>query len=133
MSLNESPQASTIEDIVSEFLWLTNQIKQFHWYHDDAKKHEILGNLYDSFSEKVDEFVEVYMGMYPDEKSPTRSFPPARPYEQDPAGVPDFFKRMAGYIKRLESDERVKDTDLMNVVQDMGNQLGRTRYLYAMK
>lgn len=134
MSLSDIPRPNNIDAIVSELLWLTNQIKEFHWFHDDAKKHEILGKLYDSFSEKVDEFVEVYMGMYPDEKSTSRSLLPAlKPYEQDPALVPAFFQTMADYIKLLGKDVRVQDTDLLNVVQDMGNQLERTRYLYRMK
>lgn len=51
-------------NIVTKLLTYQNQVKIFHWQTTSYSEHASLGELYDSLSESIDEFVEVFMGKY---------------------------------------------------------------------
>jgi hypothetical protein len=57
----ENPNGETI---LTTFLSYQNQYKIFHWQTRSYSQHKSFGEIYESLTENIDEFVETFMGKY---------------------------------------------------------------------
>lgn len=64
LDFSEKIVASGRASLVTKLMYLQNQFKIFHWQTFSYAQHQAFGHLYDQLSEKVDEFVETYQGIY---------------------------------------------------------------------
>lgn len=46
----------------SPFFYFLNVVKSLHWAAKKHSQHKVLDDAYDEFSDKIDEFVECYLG-----------------------------------------------------------------------
>jgi DNA-binding ferritin-like protein len=60
------------QDIIQFFMSLLGQIKLYHWSTMSYSKHKALDELHASLSDKVDSFIESYIGKY--NKQPLKVF-----------------------------------------------------------
>ena len=113
-----------MEQIIIELLTIQNQFRIFHWQTKSFSRHSAFGMVYDSLDDLIDTFVEICMGKH---------------------GRPDF----TGGVSLLVSDmkeldpvnfsdavveyDQTKDSDLLNVRDEMMALINKLKYLLTLK
>lgn len=116
-------------DIVSHLLSIRSQIKLYHWQTGSFARHKASDDLTATLDEKIDHFVEVYMGKY------------GRPkvsgsivlHNFSDGAAKAFVAKERGYLsgvlpKKLSKD----DTDLLNIRDEILGELNKVLYLFSL-
>jgi hypothetical protein len=119
-----------MERIIQGLLTILNQIKFHHWSTDSFAKHEALGKAYDSLNELIDEFVEVLLGKY----GKTISTIDLTIYSESDIQTKDALEEIINFLtitlpEGLSSD---KDSDLLNLRDEMLAVINKTKYLFTL-
>ena len=118
-------------DLVELLLTLHNQIKVYHWQTESFAEHKAFGDTYDELTELIDEFMEVFMGRYKRIKSDSEFKISLRNHSNDCSNI------IQAYIDVLRDDITKgvsdKDTDLLNLRDEMMGQLNKLKYLLTLK
>lgn len=119
--------------IVTNLLTLHNQLKIHHWQTKKYSEHQALGSAYDEFSGLIDEFIEVLMGKYGRVKSESGFTIELVNY--DKLDTVDFVDKYIDYLvnevpKGLDAK---KDTDLLNIRDEMLGNLNKLKYLLTLE
>ena len=109
-------------------------IRLYHWETLIFARHKGSGDLYDSLSELIDKFVEVYMGKY------------TRPEFKNSFNVnvntnkindSNIIEILYDYIKFLKYEvpkyTKESDTDLLNIRDEMLAEFNKTMYLFTLQ
>ena len=117
---------------LTEFLLtIQNQLKVFHWQTKSHAEHKALDSAYDSFNELNDQFMEAYMGKYGREEAKDQFNIILENYDDS------FESKINAYIKILEEELpkglKDKDTDLLNIRDEMLATLHQLLYLLSLK
>lgn len=120
-------------NIVTKFLTYQNQVKILHWQTTSYSQHMTLGSLYDSLSENIDEFIEVFSGKY------------GRIVAQDSFKIflenyenmnpQSLMNEIENYlINELPSMlDKTKDSDLLNIRDEILASINKTKYLLTLR
>jgi DNA-binding ferritin-like protein len=119
--------------LVTNLLTLHNQLKIHHWQTKSYAEHQALGSAYDEFTDLIDEFIEVLMGKYGRVKSESGFKIELSNYED--LSTVDFVDKYIDYLitevpKGLEVE---KDTDLLNIRDEMLGTLNKLKYLLTLQ
>jgi mevalonate kinase len=115
-------------DIIQYFLGLIAQVKLFHWATMSYAKHKALDDLHGSLSEKVDSFVECYIGRY--KKQPLKSFAVQTRAVSDTSGLEKFLDATHEHLTSMhKAFDKEKATELCNILDEMLGEIDRTMYL----
>jgi uncharacterized membrane protein len=113
---------------------LRNQIKLYHWQTRSYARHVATDNVLKELDELIDQYVEVYMGKY---GRPKLSGPDAivRLQNLSEAGATKLIRTAVNYfmgpfVKHLDQS---KDTDLLNLRDEMVGHLHQLAYLFTLK
>jgi len=113
---------------------LRNQIKLYHWQTRVYARHIATDKVLEELDKLIDEYVEVYMGKY---GRPKLSGPDAivRLQNLSEAGasklVTSSIKYLQGpFVKHLDKE---KDTDMINLRDEMVGHLHQLAYLFTLK
>lgn len=119
--------------IVTNLLTLHNQLKIHHWQTKSYAQHQALGSTYDAFTGLIDEFVEVFMGKYGRIKSKDGFDINLVNYEN--LSVNELTDKYVEFlIKDLpDSLDKTKDTDLLNIRDEMLGELNKLKYLLTLE
>jgi hypothetical protein len=113
--------------IVVKLIQLQTQFKIFHWQTFSFANHNAFGGLYDSLSESIDEFVETYQGIYGRFDFGGASFSIANLSDSD------FVSILNDNIQTLTQYEMMfKNTDLLNIRDEILGSINRTKYLLTL-
>jgi hypothetical protein len=120
-------------NIVTKMLEFQNQIKIYHWQTYGYSEHQSFGSLYGEVSDSIDDFVEVYMGKYGRIISPTNFVLTLQNYK---AASPII--ALDTFITYLTSElptslDPVKDSDLLNIRDEILASINKTKYLITLK
>lgn len=121
------------EDIVLMLMQIQNQFKILHWQTTSYARHQAYGQIYDSLSDNIDEFVEVCMGKqgrfeFSGEKATIELFNlKALDINTFTKTVIDF---LIGLTKQLSPEE---DTDLLNIRDEILGSINKLKYLLTLK
>lgn len=120
-------------NIVSKFLTYQNQVKVLHWQTTSYSEHQSLGSLYDFLSTSVDEFVEVFMGKYGRIMSQNNFQLVLENYKN--ISPMNLMLEMENYlINELPTMlDAKKDTDLLNIRDEILSSVNKTKYLLTLK
>ena len=113
--------------IVVKLIQLQTQFKIFHWQTFSFANHNVFGELYDSLSESIDEFVETYQGIYGrfDFGGTTSSI--------SNLNDSDFISILNDNIQTLTQYEMMfKNTDLLNIRDEILASINRTKFLLTL-
>ena len=119
--------------IVSTFLGVQSQFKVLHWQTQSYSKHNAYGGAYDSFSDLSDKFMEVYMGKYGRV---------ALDGENDAIqlsnigemNVDEFVDTVVEFLCSLTNQLNDKrDSDLLNIRDEMLAEVNKLKYLLTLK
>lgn len=110
-----------------------NQVKIYHWQTYGYSEHKTFGELYDSLSDHIDDFVEVFMGKYGRIIAQTTFDISLMNYKAaSPVSVLDaFINYLSIELPSLLNAE--KDTDLLNIRDEILASVNKTKYLLTLK
>jgi hypothetical protein len=120
-------------NIVTKLLTYQNQIKILHWQTTSYAEHKTLDGLFEELEGNIDEFIETFMGKYGRIIAQTNFNLTLQNYS---ALAPmDLMNQMAAYlIDELPTMlDAKKDTDLLNIRDEMLGNVNQTKYLLTLK
>jgi len=117
------------QKIIQNLLTIVNQLKYYHWQTDSYSKHKALGKAYDTLNGLVDDFVEILLGKYGKELSPI-SINIKTELELDYNSAIEEISNYLSYELSNILDE--KDTDLLNIRDEMLATVNKTKYLLTL-
>lgn len=120
-------------NILSNMLEFQNQIKIYHWQTYGYAEHKTFGELYSNLSEKIDEFVEVYMGKYGRIIANGNFVLTLANYKaSNPLQALDTFITYLTVVLPADLNP-VKDSDLLNIRDEILGSINQTKYLLTLK
>lgn len=119
-------------DMISTLMMLRDQVKIYHWQTMSYPRHKATDDLVGSLDEKIDSFVEVYMGKYGRPKFTARSGTiRVRNFHEKEASalLKDAIKWMTYKLPKML---RPEDTDLLNIRDEIIGDLNKSLYLFTL-
>lgn len=116
------------------FFQMRSQIKLYHWQTHSYARHKATDDVLDALDKQIDEFVEVYMGKYGRPKL-TEKQACVKITNMSEKQAVTFIKRcvqhlLTDVVKGLTPD---KDSDLLNIRDEMLGALNQLLYLFTLK
>jgi hypothetical protein len=121
------------EDIVLMLMQIQNQFKVLHWQTISYARHNAYGQIYDSLTESIDEFVEVCMGKkgrfeFSNENTAIKLF------NIKSLDINSFLKTVIDFLIGLSKEfSRDEDTDLLNIRDEILGSVNKLKYLLTLK
>lgn len=118
-----------MSDLIITFFDFLNNLKLYHWATFEYSRHVASGNLYDKISALMDQFVEVYQGRYGRPKVNT-DLPVKTPTDKQAVTL------LKNFVTFLSKDlprhiDPKKDTELLNIRDEMLSETNQTLYLFT--
>lgn len=118
-------------EIVNLMLTLRNQVKIYHWETMQFSRHKSTDDLLEKLDDSIDKFVEVYIGKYGRPKLTTKTGTIRLRNFSDEEG-PELLKQAIEWLStRLPTLLSSKDTDLLNIRDEIVADLNQTLYLFT--
>jgi len=117
-------------ECITKLLTLQNQLRIHHWQTPSYAEHKALGNAYEGLDDLIDTFVEAYMGKYGKDTEQKRQIDLFGYETSHPMPVIQHFEEYL--ISELPSQLSDKDTDLLNIRDEMLGLLNKTKYLLTL-
>lgn len=116
---------------INFFLGLQNQMKINHWQTKKYSRHEAFGEFYENMDELIDQYVEVYMGKYGRFvlKNEEKNLPLYNLSELDLKGL---LKTLKNFLEIMGDELDEKDTDLLNIRDEMIAEVDKLGYLLTL-
>lgn len=120
-------------NIVTKLLTFQNQIKILHWQTTSFSEHSALDKIYGDLSEHIDEFIETFMGKYGRVIAQTNFNIILQNYSS--LAPMDLMNQMIAYLTNELPTmlDAKKDTDLLNIRDEMLGNANQTKYLLTLK
>jgi hypothetical protein len=121
------------EQIVTTLLEIQVQFKILHWQTFSEARHIAYGNAYDNLGEKIDDFVEVMMGKsgrfeLPKEGAALQIF------NLKTLEINSFLEKVIDFLISLSKQlDEERDTDLLNIRDEMLANVNKLKYLLTQK
>ena len=117
--------------LISPLLRIHNQLKIFHWQTTSYSQHKAFGKAYDDLSDLIDSFVEIYIGKHGKVKAKLT-------YNIELDNLDDnyldYINNYVEYLLSLNGElDASKDTDLLNIRDEMVGVLNQLKYLLTLK
>ena len=120
-----------MEEIILQILSFQNQMKVLHWQTTSYARHMAYGGMYDVIDGLLDKFAEVYQGKYGRFKF-TDSIPISNMNDVKIQEVLSSFCDLLINDISEELDD-TKDTDLLNIRDEMLAECNKLKYLLSLK
>jgi hypothetical protein len=121
-----------MEQVIIELITIQNQFRIFHWQTKTFAKHNAYGGIYSDLDELIDEFVEVCMGKHGRPNlSGGVSLLLSDIRELEPM---QFCDTIIDFLINLNNKyDETKDSDLLNIRDEMMAKINRLKYLLTLK
>ena len=122
-----------MDKVIVNLLKLQNQLRILHWQTLSYAAHKALGNAYDDLDDLIDSLVEVHQGKYGRIIFDT---PIALGLvNQDEIDLEDILTQLVEYLTGPfnEMHDSVKDTDCLNIRDEILAVINKLRYLMTLK
>jgi DNA-binding ferritin-like protein len=117
-------------EIMQFFIQLQQQFRTLHWETKSYARHKAYGEIYDSLDDLIDTFMETHMGKYGRPKFETVSI---ELKAMKNVKVNDFIGESIDFLNGLTQKLDEKDTDLLNIRDEMLGDLNKLKYLLTLK
>jgi len=115
--------------IASKLIEIQVQLKFFHWQTKSYARHQAYGMAYDGLDDLIDSFVEVFMGKYG--RVPAM---PMKVFNRNEKDVMTFIDETVAFLIGLSNGfDSDKDSDLLNIRDEMLALFNKLRYLLTLK
>jgi DNA-binding ferritin-like protein len=118
--------------LVHDMLELSAQIKLYHWQTKSYARHKASDSLFSEMNELIDKFVEIYIGKY---ERPTlaNTNKTLKLDNYTDAAMVIYINKWIKYLQeKIPEQINVKDTDLLNIRDEMMGLLNNTLYLFTL-
>lgn len=120
-----------IMQLIAPLLKIQNQLRIFHWQTDSYAQHKAFGEAYESLDKHIDDFVEVFIGKYGKTRAKI-----SYKIELDNL-TDDYLTTIDSFIEYLTDItnhvDQERDTDLLNIRDEILSELNRLKYLLTLK
>jgi len=118
-------------NVITKFLSIQSQLRIYHWQTKSYAEHQALGGLYDDLGGHIDTFVETLSGKRGGVPVSKEAFSMAAGNYKSKKEVMDYLDGIVTYLTTelptyLDKD---KDTDLLNIRDEMLGAVNKTKYL----
>lgn len=118
-------------EIINLMLTLRNQVKIYHWETMQYARHKSTDDLVDKLDDAIDKFVEVYIGKYGRPNLTARTGTLRLRNYKDPEAANLLNEAIVWMTTRLPKLLSSKDTDLLNIRDEIVADLNQTLYLFT--
>ena len=118
------------QKIIEYFLGLLGQIKLFHWATMSYAQHKALDDLHGKLSEKVDDFIEVFVGKF--KKQPFKNFKINMDATSDVSKIDKFLESERENIRKMHTQLKAS-SELQNILDEIMSEFNRAIYLCNLK
>jgi hypothetical protein len=116
--------------LISPLLRIQNQLRIFHWQTESYAQHKAFGKTYEALDELIDTFVETYIGKYGKVKAKlTYNLELDNLSDEYLTYIDDYISYLISLNNELDS---TKDSDLLNIRDEMLTALNRLKYLLSL-
>lgn len=116
--------------LISPFLKIQQQLRIFHWQTESYAQHKAFGKAYEEFDDLIDTFVETYIGKYGKVKAKlTYNIELDNLTDSYMTYINDYITYLLSLNNELDSS---KDSDLLNIRDEMLTVLNRLKYLLSL-
>jgi len=116
--------------LISPFLKIQQQLRIFHWQTESYAQHKAFGKAYEALDDLIDTFVETYIGKYGKVKAKlTYSIELDNLTDSYMTYINDYITYLLSLNNELDSS---KDSDLLNIRDEMLTVLNRLKYLLSL-
>lgn len=120
-----------LQQYIADTQHFSNALKFFHWQTKIYAKHEALGKAFDAITELVDEFTETAMGKYGRVDVAGLSYDFVNISDANViTAIDDMIEKAINLTDVLDAR---KDTDLLNLRDELMGVCNRTKYLLTLK
>jgi len=116
--------------LITPLLRIQNQLRVFHWQTTSYAQHKAFGKAYEELDELFDTFVEVFTGKYGRSKASLHYTIELDNLDDNFLNVIDSYVE---FMKDLDNQLDIKDTDLLNIRDEILGVLNRLKYLLSLK
>ena len=117
--------------MIGSLIAMQNQFRVFHWQTESFAQHKAFGEAYETLEGLIDNFVEIYQGKNGIQNPADGLKIKLENLDNKPVEMIDVF------IEYLQDDLTSmldkKDTDLLNIRDEMLGALNKTKYLLMLK
>jgi DNA-binding ferritin-like protein len=117
--------------MIGSLIAMQNQFRVFHWQTESFAQHKAFGEAYETLEGLIDNFVEIYQGKNGIQNPADGLKIKLENLDDKPVEMIDVF------IEYLQDDLTSmldkKDTDLLNIRDEMLGALNKTKYLLMLK
>lgn len=117
-------------ELIQFFIQLQQQFRILHWETKSYARHKAYGEIYDSLNDLTDTFVETHMGKYGRPKFDTMN---VELNSMKNVKVNDLINNAIEFLNNLTNELDPKDTDLLNIRDEMLGELNKLKYLLTLK
>jgi DNA-binding ferritin-like protein len=116
----------------ADFLFLLSQLKIFHWNTKSFAQHKSFGEAYDSLSDNVDEFIELWQGEHG--LMPHGEFSSYAVSNNTPEEITNFIAKAENLfvVEIPKNVDPTTQTNLLNARDEMLSSLSQLKYLLTL-
>ena len=119
-------------EIILKLIEIQTQFRFLHWQTTSYAKHIAYGDVYSSLNDNIDTFVESYMGKH---GRPKYEGGASIGFEDiDEISLQEFIDGVCDFLIGLTDEfDTTKDTDLLNIRDEMLSDINKLKYLLTLK
>ncbi len=119
-------------DLIKFLFTLQQTVKLYHWQTGSYARHKSSDDLHTSIVAITDKLLEVYQGKYGKVSGSGLNFT-IKSFGD--TGIVDFLQDAVVWLKDIEKNSKItsKDTDLLNIRDELIGQINQTLYLFTFK
>jgi len=129
MLINTMDNQTKINEIVKFFFTIQLILKQYHWSTTSFARHKASDQLLTKLDENVDKFIEIFIGRY-NVKPIITSIKMEKTFLSDEGNM-DLLLQIRTYLELLNN--KITDSDLLNIRDELIGNINQTIYLYNLK
>lgn len=121
-----------MDKVVLNILKLQNQLKVLHWQTESYAEHKAFEQTYNDLTDLLDQLVEVHQGKYGRISFSNASL---NLFDQDEIDINSILEEVVEYLQEPfnEMHDPIKDTDCLNIRDEIVASLNKLRYLLTLK
>jgi DNA-binding ferritin-like protein len=120
-----------MEQYVHELIQIQQQLRIFHWQTKSYARHKAYGETYESLGDLIDEFVETHMGKYGRFQLAERSVEITNTSD---TSVKEFINASISFLIDMSNSlDPERDTDLLNIRDEMLGLMNKLKYLLSLE
>jgi hypothetical protein len=119
-----------MDNIADNFIRFHEQFRVLHWQTKSYARHKAYGGIFDSFTGLIDAFIECHMGKY----GRITVGGSIQLSNLNDVQIKEFIAEVEEFLVQLnESCDSVRDSDLLNIRDEMLAEINKLKYLLTLE